>query len=102
MKKYSSLLIIIAAVFLTRCSSRYILIRSNKYHFPLNHSKIMTDAVINDDSDSIQTRIKKSITAKPRPMGYDALSAHDELGPKGVGQLYQQDTCLKLCSQGID
>ena len=102
MKRYSSLLIIIAAVVLTSCSSPYIRITSNKYHFPLNHSKIMTVGVIKDDNDSIRIGVEKSITADLKAIGYDAVSALEEFGPKGLANLNQQETYLKLCNQGID
>jgi len=102
MKKFSSLLIIIATMFLTRCSSPNILITSNKYHFPLNHSKIMTVGVIKDDNDSIRIRMEKSITADLKGIGYEAVSALEEFGPKGLANLDQQETYLKLCNEGID
>ena len=102
MKRYSSLLIIIAAGFLAGCSSPYILITTNKYHFPLYHSKILTVGVIKDDNDSIRVRIEKGITADLKAIGYDAVSALEEFGPKGLANLDQQETYLKLCRQGID
>ena len=102
MKKYSSLLIIIAAAVLTSCSSPYILITSNKYHFPLNHSRIMTVGVIKDDDDSIRIGIENIIMADLKAIGYNAVSALEEFGPKGLANLDQQETYLKLCNQGID
>ena len=102
MKKYGSFLFIIAAVFLAGCSSPYILITTNKYHFPLYHSKILTVGVIKDDNDSIRMHIEKSITADLRAIGYGAVSAFEEFGPKGLANMDQQETYLKLCNQGID
>ncbi|HET9433194.1 MAG TPA: hypothetical protein VFO37_05520, partial [Chitinophagaceae bacterium] len=102
MKKYSSILIIIATVFLTSCSSPYILIASKKYHFPVSYSKIMTVGVIKDDNDSIRVRIEKSITADLKAIGYEAVSALEEFGPKGLTNLDQEETYLKLCNRGID
>lgn len=95
-------MIIIATVLLTSCSSPYILITSNKYHFPLAHSRIMTVGVIKDDNDSIRIRIEKNITADLNAIGYNAVSALEEFGPKGLANLDQQETYLKLCNKGID
>ena len=102
MKKYSSLLITIISVLFTSCSSPSILISSNKYHIPLDHSRIMTVGIIKDDNDSIRICIEKSITADLKAIGYDAVSALEEFGPKGLVNLDQQETYLKLCKQGID
>ena len=102
MKKYNSILIIIATVFLTSCSSPYILITSKKFHFPLNCSKIMTVGVFKDDNDSIRICVEKSITADLKAIGYDAVSGLEEFGSKGLTNLDQEETYLKLCNRGID
>jgi len=102
MRQYSSSLITIATVYLTGCSSQNILITSNKYHFPLHHSKIMTVGVIKSDNDSMRIRIEKGITADLSGIGYYAVSALEEFGPKGLANLDQQETYLKLCNHGID
>ena len=102
MKKYSSILIIIATGFLTNCSSPYILITSKKHHFPVSYHKIMTVGVIKDDNDSLRTRIEKSITADLRAIGYDAVPALEEFGSKGLTNLDEGETYLKLCNRGID
>ena len=102
MKKLRLLSITIVTVFLSGCSSPYILITSNKHHFPLGHSRIMTVGVIKDDNDSIRISIEKSVATDLQSVGYDAVSALDQFGPKGLANLDQQETYLKLCNQGID
>jgi hypothetical protein len=62
----------------------------------------MTVGVIKDDNDSIRISIEKSITADLKGIGYDAVSALEEFGPKGLANLDQQETYLKLCNEGID
>jgi hypothetical protein len=62
----------------------------------------MTIGVIEGDNDSIQKCIEKSITADLKNIGYSAVSALEEFGPKGLSGLGQQKTYLKLCNLGID
>ena len=102
MKIHSSLLVAVTTVFLAGCSSHYILITTDKYHFPLYHSKILTAGVIKDENDSIREHIEKSITADLRAIGYGAASAIETFGAKGLANLDQEETYLKLCNQGID
>lgn len=102
MKKYNTILTIIVTVFLASCSSPYILITSKKYHFPLNYSKIMTVGVIKGDNDSIRICVEKSITEDLRAIGYNAVSGLEEFGSKGLTNLDQEETYLKLCNRGID
>ena len=62
----------------------------------------MTVGVIKDDNDSIRISIEKSVATDLKSIGYDAVSALDQFGPKGLANLDQQETYLKLCNQGID
>lgn len=62
----------------------------------------MTVAVIKDDTDSIRLHIEKSIMADLKSIGYNAVSALEEFGAKGLTNLGQEETYIKLCNQGID
>ena len=62
----------------------------------------MTVAVIKDENDSVRKRVEKSITEDLIAVGYNAVSGFDEFGSKGLANLDQEETYLKLCNQGID
>jgi hypothetical protein len=62
----------------------------------------MTVGVIKGDNDSMRIRIEKIITADLKNIGYNAVSAFEEFGAKGLSNLGQQETYRKLCTQGID
>ena len=95
-------MIIIASAVLNSCISPSIRITSNKHHFPLNHSRIMTVGIIKDDNDSIRISIEKNITTDLEGIGYNAVSALEAFGPGGLANLDQAETYQKLCNQGID
>lgn len=102
MKRLRLLLLFAIPVLLSGCSSSHILIASNKYHFPLNHSKIMTVGVLKGDNDSSRLHVERIISSDLQALGYSAVSAFDEFGPNGLANLSHEETYRQLCGRGID
>jgi hypothetical protein len=102
MKKLKKLMIIFTVLFAVGCSSTQILISSSRYHSPVSHSKILAVGVIKDDNDTLRRSIEKNITLELQKTGYSAVSALEEFGAGGLANLGQENTYLKLCSEGID
>src|SRR5213592_3811562 len=102
MKKFRKSIVIFTTFLAIGCSSTHVLISSSRYHSPLNHSKIMSVAVIRDDNDTLRRSVEKNITLELQKIGYSAVSALEEFGAGGLANLGQEKTYLKLCSQGIE
>jgi hypothetical protein len=102
MKRLRLLLLVTITTLFFGCSSSHILITSNKYHFPRNHSKIMAVGVIKVDNDSTRLHIERNLSLGLTGLGYNAVSAFEEFGPGGLAKLGKEETYLKLCNQGID
>jgi hypothetical protein len=62
----------------------------------------MTLGIIKADSDSMRVRVEKSITDDLKNIGYNAVSAFEKFGAKGLSNLGEQETYRKLCTEGVD
>jgi hypothetical protein len=69
---------------------------------PVKYTRIMIVGVIKDGSDSLRTQVERRLAEALISLGYNAVSAVAEFGPKGLSNLEETDTYIKLCNNGID
>ncbi len=66
------------------------------------YSKIMVIGVIKSSDTTLRRKMEVNFVNDLRKLGYNAVSALEEYGPKGLSNLAQEATYVKLCSRGID
>ena len=66
------------------------------------HKKIMVVGIIKDNNDSLRARAERIFVKNLNELGYNAVSALQEFGPKGLSNLGEADTYIRLCNNGID
>jgi len=66
------------------------------------HNKIMVIGIIKDNNDSLRARTETVLVGSLKELGYNAVSALQVFGPKGLSNLGEADTYIKLCNNGID
>jgi len=66
------------------------------------HKKIMVVGIIKDNNDSLRAQAERIFVKALNELGYNAVSALQEFGPKGLSNLGEADTYVRLCNNGID
>lgn len=96
--------ILILYVVFTVCSCRTprILTRWKEYHQPYPFTNIMVAAVVTSKDDSLRSLIEIRTAEGLKNTGYNAISSMQKFGARGLRELQQQETYLKLCNEGID
>ena len=102
MNRLNSTIALFIVVLIAGCDSSRIITVRDKYHYPLAHSKIMTVCIVNEPKDSIRSRVESNIVADLQNAGYGTVSALEKFGAHGLSGLGEEQTYLKLCSEGID
>jgi hypothetical protein len=69
---------------------------------PRTYSKIMVVGVVKTSDTALRRKMEIHLVTQLNELGYNAVAALDEYGPKGLSNLAQEDTYLKLCERGID
>src|SRR6185503_7557372 len=69
---------------------------------PPVHNKIMVVGIIKDGNDSFRAHAETILVKSLNELGYNTVSALQEFGPKGLSNLGEADTYIKLCNNGID
>ena len=62
----------------------------------------MVVGIVKDSSPALRKFIEDSFVQDLRSIGYNAVSALQEFGAKGLTDIEQEATYLKLCNNGID
>ena len=99
-----SLLKIIACFILViaGCSPPRIYTAWQKHSQPANYIQILSACIIKDKDDSIRTSLERNMCTDLEKLGYKTSSLIRDFGPNGLRDLGQEETYLKLCTQGID
>ena len=85
------------------CNSSFIrTTRIAQHESPGKYNKILVVSIIKDEDLTLRSHIEKNLTADLKESGYNAVSALEEFGPKGLANLGQQETYIKLRNNGID
>src|SRR6185503_4255275 len=69
---------------------------------PPVHNKIMVVGIIKDGNDSFRAHAETILVKSLNELGYNTVSALQEFGPKGLSNLGEADTYIRLCNNGID
>src|SRR5215218_9243884 len=69
---------------------------------PRSFTKNLVVGVINDSDLTLRRIIEAHLVDDLDHLGYTAVSALAEFGPKGLSNLAQEETYRRLCDQGID
>lgn len=70
--------------------------RYNKFN------KILVAALVQDTGLTLRRQMEQQVVNDLKSMGYNAVSSISEFGAHGLANLQQEQTFLKLCSQGVD
>ena len=65
-------------------------------------NKIMVVGIIKANNDSLRAEVETILVKNLKELGYNAVSALHEFGPKGLSNLGEESTYIKLCDNGID
>ena len=66
------------------------------------HNKIMVVGIIKDNNDSLRAEVETALVRNLSELGYNTVSALLQFGPKGLSNLGEEATYVKLCNNGID
>jgi hypothetical protein len=64
--------------------------------------KILVIAIVPEEDSTLREQTEKNVVATLEDMGYQAMSAIGQFGPKGLSAPGEQGTYVKLCDAGID
>ena len=67
-----------------------------------HYNRIMVVGIVRDSSLSVRKLVEDSFVKELKALGYNAVSALEEFGDKGLANMEQEATYLKLCNRGID
>ncbi len=67
-----------------------------------SQNKIMVVSIIKDHNDSMRIDVEDGMVKNLQSLGYYAVSSFREFGKKGLSDLSQEATFIKLCNNGID
>src|SRR5438876_3791453 len=103
MKKISSQIVFCLCIILSGCTSSHLITTWKAQHFSrVNYNNILIVGVIKNENDSLRGEIEKHFVIEMEGLGYHAVSALQEFGPKGLANLGEEETYIKLCNKGID
>jgi len=69
---------------------------------PTTHHKILVAGIVKDKNDSLKLKIEDELIRNLSELSYNAVTIRSEFGPKGLSDLSQEATFIKLCNNGID
>ncbi len=103
MKRIKLQIIFLLLFILCGCASPYIRTTWKAQHaFKGKYNKILVVGIIKDEDIILRGQVEKHFMNDLKESGYNALSALEEYGPKGLSNLGQEETYIKLRSSGID
>src|SRR6266513_3166871 len=103
MKKISSQIILCFCIILSGCTLTHVVTTWKPQHFSrVNYNNILVVGVIKNENDSLRREIEKHFVVNLEELGYHTVSALHEFGPKGLANLGEEETYIKLCNKGID
>jgi hypothetical protein len=93
----------IVLIFLWSCSSsRVSTIWKSEPANAGKFQRILVVAILRDEDSILRKSIETRLTQSLGQMGYQAISAMDEFGTRGLSEGGEENTYLKLCNNGID
>lgn len=66
------------------------------------YNKILVIGLIKESDRSLQEQMENHLVGDLRELGYNAVSAYSEYGPKGFDKMDEQAAIAKLKSSGVD
>jgi len=70
--------------------------------FPAKYNKIMVLGLIRESDRRIQENMENHLAADLRDLGYNAVSALQEYGPKAFDKMTEEEALAKLKNSGVD
>ena len=67
-----------------------------------SQKKIVVVGIIKDSNDSMRIELEDGLVKNLQSLGYYATSSFREFGKKGLSDLSQEATFIKLCNNGVD
>jgi len=65
-------------------------------------NQVLVVAILPDEDSVLRKQIETETITNLKYLGYPALSALDHFGAKGLANMGEEDTYIKLCNSGID
>src|SRR5437667_368610 len=98
MKKISSQIVFCFCIILSGCTSSHLITTWKAQHFSrVNYNNILVVGIIKNENDSLRREIEKHFVIEMEGLGYHAVSALQEFGPKGLANLGEEETYIKFC-----
>jgi len=90
-------------IILYGCTSTHVTtIWKAQHFFPMKYNNILVVGIIKNENDSLRRELEKNFVVDLEGLGYHAVSAVHEFGPKGLADLRGEETYIRLCNRGID
>jgi len=85
------------------CSSRHIIsVWKADPGYKTGANQVLVVAILPDEDSVLRKQIETETITNLKYLGYPALSALDHFGAKGLANMGEEDTYIKLCNSGID
>ena len=85
------------------CTSPFIKTAWKAQHeFPGKYNKILVMGIIKEEDITLRRKVEKFFIDDLKNEGYSAISGLEAYGPKGLANLGQEETYIKLRQNGID
>jgi len=103
MKRIKLQIIFFLLFMLYGCASPYIRTAWKAQHaFSGKYNKILVAGIIKDEDLTLRRQVETHFTEDLRESGYNAVSALEEYGSKGLANLGEEETYIQLRSSGTD
>lgn len=100
MKKINLSIAVILMVFLGCSGSNKISVWKTQDTYPVRHNKLLVVGIVKDSF--LRRQMEEHFAGDLKNLGYLAVTALDQFGLKGLSQLSEEETYIKLCGEGID
>jgi len=88
---------------LSCCSSRHIItVWKANPGYKTGFNQVLVVAILPEEDSLLRKQIENETTLHLRSLGYPAVSALEHFGAKGLADMGQEYTYIKLCNSGID
>jgi hypothetical protein len=85
------------------CTSSFIKTAWKAQHeFPGKYNKILVMGIIKDEDIALRRNVERLFIDDLKNIGYNAVSGLETYGPRGLANLGQEETYIKLRQNGID
>jgi hypothetical protein len=84
------------------CTSKHVTTTWKAGRVTAKYNHVLVVAIVPGEDSNLRKKIELDFSAGLETMGYNALPAFSTFGFKGLSGLGEENTYLKLCSNGID